>query len=161
VLRRRVKEGLAAASSDDDGQQKLSFIEVGANAEVYEYTVLVTSLGEELSAFGQLCRDRGDSENIFDELKNQWGVGSRNAIRSGSLRAASPRMTSPVAGWRRTELVDIDKILGAAVQENRPLTPPPSRRCRTAGRLSCGSPEFVNRSDRRAAIGRRPPWRIE
>ena len=24
-------------------------------------------------SFGQLYRDRGDSENIFDELKNQWG----------------------------------------------------------------------------------------
>ena len=26
-------------------------------------------------SFGQLYRDRGDSENIFDELKNQWGWG--------------------------------------------------------------------------------------
>ena len=25
--------------------------------------------------FGQLYRDRGDGENIFDELKNQWGSG--------------------------------------------------------------------------------------
>jgi hypothetical protein len=37
--------------------------------------VLATSLDEELSAFGQLYRDRGDAENIFDELKNQWGWG--------------------------------------------------------------------------------------
>ena len=27
------------------------------------------------SAFGQLYRDRGDGENIFDEMKNQWGWG--------------------------------------------------------------------------------------
>jgi hypothetical protein len=55
--------------------QALSFVEIGANAEVYEYSVLATSLDEELASFGQLYRDRGDSENIFDELKNQWGWG--------------------------------------------------------------------------------------
>ena len=75
VLRRRVRGTLAASVTDNHGQQKLSFVEVGADAEVYEYSVLVTSLDEELSVFGQLYRDRGDAENIFDELKNQWGWG--------------------------------------------------------------------------------------
>ena len=75
VLRRRVKGTLAASVTDEHGQQKLSFVEVGADAQVYEYSVLVTSLDEELSAFGQLYRDRGDAENVFDELKNQWGWG--------------------------------------------------------------------------------------
>ncbi len=70
VLRRRMR-GTLTASVTDHGQQKLSFVEVGADAEVYEYGVLVTSLDEELSVFGQLYRDRGDAENIFDELKNQ------------------------------------------------------------------------------------------
>ena len=28
-----------------------------------------------MEAFGQLDRDRGDEENIFDETKNQWGWG--------------------------------------------------------------------------------------
>ncbi len=62
MLRRRVKGALAASSNDDHGQQTLSFVEVGANAEVYEYSVLATSLDEDLSAFGQLYRDRGDSD---------------------------------------------------------------------------------------------------
>jgi hypothetical protein len=75
VLRRRVKGTLATSATDEKGQQKLSFVEIGADAEVYEYSVLVTSLEEELSTFGQLYRDRGDAENIFDELKNQWGWG--------------------------------------------------------------------------------------
>ena len=75
VLRRRVKGTLATSATDENGQQKLSFVEIGADAEVYEYSVLVTSLEEELSTFGQLYRDRGDAENIFDELKNQWGWG--------------------------------------------------------------------------------------
>jgi hypothetical protein len=75
VLRRRVKGTLATSATDENGQQELSFVEIGADAEVYEYSVLVTSLEEELSTFGQLYRDRGDAENIFDELKNQWGWG--------------------------------------------------------------------------------------
>jgi len=39
----------------------------------YEYAVLVTSLQEEILTVAQLYRDRGDAENNFDELKNQWG----------------------------------------------------------------------------------------
>ena len=46
-----------------------------AGEELWEYQVLATSLVEELGSFGQLYRDRADGENIFDELKNQWGWG--------------------------------------------------------------------------------------
>ena len=63
------------ASSDDGGPPQLSFVEIGEATEVYEYSVLVTSLDEETEAFGQLYRDRGDGENLFDEMKNQWGWG--------------------------------------------------------------------------------------
>ena len=35
--------------------------------------VLVTNLSHAVSACAQLYRDRGDCENPFDELKNQWG----------------------------------------------------------------------------------------
>lgn len=41
----------------------------------WDYAVLVTSSTYELKAIGQLCRDRADCENGFDELKNQWGWG--------------------------------------------------------------------------------------
>src|SRR5246500_3655133 len=44
-------------------------------SEVWEYAVLVTSLNDELRTLGQLYRDRGDCENSFDELENQWGWG--------------------------------------------------------------------------------------
>jgi len=75
VLRRRVKGALAASPMDDQGQPQLSFIDIGPGEDVYEYSVLATSLVEDLASFGQLYRDRGDGENIFDELKNQWGWG--------------------------------------------------------------------------------------
>jgi hypothetical protein len=61
VLRRRVKGDLAISSNGTPGQQTLSFVEISAGTEVYEYSVLATSLDEELVSFGQLYRDRGDS----------------------------------------------------------------------------------------------------
>ena len=75
VLRRRVKGAVAASSKDAQGQPQLSFLEIGPGQDLYEYCVLATSLDEDLASFGQLYRDRGDGENIFDELKNQWGWG--------------------------------------------------------------------------------------
>ena len=39
----------------------------------YEYVVLVTSLADGVRTVAQHYRDRGDAENNFDELKNQWG----------------------------------------------------------------------------------------
>jgi hypothetical protein len=75
VLRRRLKGAAVGLSYDDDGAPQLSFAEITAAGEAYEYSVLVTTLDEETQAFGQLYRDRGDAENIFDEMKNQWGWG--------------------------------------------------------------------------------------
>ena len=75
VLRRRLRDAVGLSQIDDGGAPQLAFVEIGAETEVYEYSVLVTSLVEETAAFGQLYRDRGDGENIFDEMKNQWGWG--------------------------------------------------------------------------------------
>lgn len=42
----------------------------------WDFCVLVTSEeSSDASALSQLYRDRGDCENVFDELKNQWGWG--------------------------------------------------------------------------------------
>ena len=53
----------------------LGFVDVQAGAELWEVGALVTSLSNELVSLGQLYRDRGDCENAYDELKNQWGWG--------------------------------------------------------------------------------------
>jgi hypothetical protein len=72
VLRRPLRgEALLA----DESQGVLSFIEANVVAKRYEYAVLVTDLNHELLTIAQLYRDRGDAENPFDELKNQWGWG--------------------------------------------------------------------------------------
>ena len=75
VLRRRVKGALATPSMNEEGQLRLAFHDIGPSEALWEYQVLVTSLVEQLESFGQLYRDRVDGENIFDELKNQWGWG--------------------------------------------------------------------------------------
>ena len=56
-------------------QGELFYPEVVQNSKSpeYEYAVLVTNLRDSIIAVSQLYRDRGDCENIFDELKNQWG----------------------------------------------------------------------------------------
>ncbi len=84
VLRRRLKDGVMAVAKGNSDQLLLGFAEVGPNREMYEYAVLVTSLekpvgytpnGFEVRTIAQLYRDRADCENVFDELKNQWGWG--------------------------------------------------------------------------------------
>src|SRR5215469_13979384 len=76
VLRRPLPEGAAEKKkSGKKANQQLS-LEIPAalyRGVVYEYAVLVTSLKDEVRAIAQHYRDRGDSENNFDELKNQWG----------------------------------------------------------------------------------------
>ena len=59
-------------------------------ADGYEWHALVTDLGLDARAVSQLYRDRGNCENIFDEMKNHWGWGGfvtqdmkRTAIAAG------------------------------------------------------------------------------
>jgi len=75
LLRRKLDRPLVLLDRTQPEQPLLSFAEVGSDREMWEYAALVTSLNDELLTLGQLYRDRGDCENAFDELKNQWGWG--------------------------------------------------------------------------------------
>lgn len=76
VLRKQVSTEVVALSENSTTQQvEMSFAEVNGKMRVYEYAVLVTSLPDEIMTIAQHYRDRADCENIFDELKNQWGWG--------------------------------------------------------------------------------------
>jgi hypothetical protein len=75
LLRRKLAHGIAISDRSDPAQPLLSFGEVEADKELWEYAALVTSLKHEILTLGQLYRDRADCENVFDELKNQWGWG--------------------------------------------------------------------------------------
>ena len=73
VILRRPLQGEVLLS--DEQQLTLAFVEKDVPAKGYEYAVLVTDLAYDTRAISQLYRDRGDAENAFDELKNQWGWG--------------------------------------------------------------------------------------
>ena len=76
VLRRRIKDSMAAAETSNENQQPtLHFIDHSDKVKLWEYAILVTNTDYSLDAIGQLYRDRADCENGFDELKNQWGWG--------------------------------------------------------------------------------------
>lgn len=74
VLRRKVRERVEQPETSGE-QPRLPGLEVEHKGGVwYEHAVLVTTWKEkELMAVAQAYRDRADSENMFDELKNQWG----------------------------------------------------------------------------------------
>lgn len=61
--------------ADNAGQMDLGFVESDIAVKRYEYAVLVTDLHYDIAALAQLYRNRADSENTFDYLKNQWGWG--------------------------------------------------------------------------------------
>jgi hypothetical protein len=68
--------------------------------EVYEYSVLITSLAHEILSIAQLYRDRADAENNFDELNNHWGWGGFTTQDLKRCRAMA-RITALIYnGWR-------------------------------------------------------------
>jgi hypothetical protein len=76
VLRRPLREGVAEEKNSKKKAAKqlsLDLPEAMHQGVLYEYAVLATSLPDEIRTIAQHYRDRGDSENNFDELKNQWG----------------------------------------------------------------------------------------
>lgn len=78
VLRRRLPltPGKLVTAANTPDQFEFYWPEEKRGYCEWEISVLVTSIeGMEILSLAQLYRDRGDSENPFDELKNQWGWG--------------------------------------------------------------------------------------
>lgn len=98
ILRRKLKDGVVASVRDGQDQLRLSFAEIEADTQLYEYAVLVTSLEAEVLTLAQLYRDRADCENVFDELKNQWGWGGFTTHDLARCRLAA-QMVALVYNW--------------------------------------------------------------
>ena len=77
VLRREIKGEITGVQENRKrigcDQLEFGFVDTLEPARKYEYAVLVTSLEDEILTLAQHYRDRADAENVFDELKNQWG----------------------------------------------------------------------------------------
>lgn len=79
-------------------QLELAIVDGPEDMAVYEYAVLVTNLDDELSSIVQHYQDRADGENVFDEIKNQWGWGgytSRDLTRCRFMA----RMIALIYNW--------------------------------------------------------------
>jgi len=72
VLRRELKREVVLEEPKKKDQLEFGFLETLSPCRKYEYAVLITSLPDEIMTVAQHYRDRADSENGFDELKNQW-----------------------------------------------------------------------------------------
>ena len=66
--------------------------------DVYEYSVMITSLDHEILSIAQLYRDRADAENNFDELKNHWGWGGFTTQDLKRCRYMA-RITALIYNW--------------------------------------------------------------
>lgn len=96
ILRRLFRKDLALAKRKDR-QVDLLFPEF-SDTVCYEYAVLVTDTSADPAAIAQLYRDRADSENGFDEMKNQWGWGGYTTQDLARCRLTA-RMVALVYNW--------------------------------------------------------------
>lgn len=69
LLRKPIKDGVVLKKENEPEL----FIEGCGDIKLWEYSAIATSLEGDVLSIAQLYRDRADSENVFDELKNQWG----------------------------------------------------------------------------------------
>ena len=129
VLRRRLRNGVVASTRDTDDQLRLALAEVEDDTALWEHAVLVTTLdltevggrpGDDVLPLAQLYRDRADCENVFDELKNQWGWGGFTTHDLARCRLTA-RMVALVYNWWNifVRLAEPDKHLEAIT--SRPL----------------------------------------
>jgi hypothetical protein len=88
VLRRPLREGVAEEKKSKKKAAKqltLDLPEATYRGVLYEYAVLVTSLQDEVRTIAQHYRDRGDSENNFDEFEESVGMGRLHHARPETL----------------------------------------------------------------------------
>jgi hypothetical protein len=142
VLRRKIKRDVAVTKDQNSKQMLLALSDdVQTDTQLWEYTVLVTDSTHDLSAIGQLYRDRCDCENGFDELKNQWGWGgfttqdmqrSQTTAQAVALiynwwswyvRAANPQARREALTSRPLLLAAVGRVTQSGGQTHLHLTP--------------------------------------
>lgn len=121
ILRQLIKtENSSLTQATGSTQLKLDLGDNELFERTYKYSALVTSLADDLVALTQHYRDRGDSENVFDELKNQWGWGGFTTQDLHRCRLLA-RCVALIYNWWNifVRLADPDKHLEAIT--SRPL----------------------------------------
>ena len=72
-LRRSAQKDSVKKILPTRAQGQFVFVEGVESGPIYEHVVLVTNECLPIVGLAQLYRDRADCENVFDEIKNQWG----------------------------------------------------------------------------------------
>ena len=72
-IRRPIKKKKKVEALPAKTGLEFNFVEHMDAGPNYEYSVLVTNDKLSIEALAQLYRERADCENVFDEIKNQWG----------------------------------------------------------------------------------------
>ena len=99
ITRRRLsRDSIIGIESEKEGGQQLALIDGPEDIKVFEYSVLVTDLDGDVVSIFHHYRDRADSENNFDELKNQWGWSGYTTKDAKSCRLMS-RMIALIYNW--------------------------------------------------------------
>ena len=101
IVRRRLNVShhhILALENEQGKQSSLAFITGPEERSIYEYAVLVTNLEDEIITLIQHYRDRADSENYFDEVKNQWGWGGYTTKELKSSQFMS-RLIALIYNW--------------------------------------------------------------
>ena len=77
IVRRKIYKDSVLVIEDPSHpkQMSLSLVEEPEDIRLFEYSVLITNLDDDLISIAQHYRDRANSENLYDEMKNQWGWG--------------------------------------------------------------------------------------
>ena len=105
---------------EEAGNENLLFPIVINKIPRNEYQILITDLDYSMPAIAQLYRDRGDCENVFDELKNNWGWGGFTTEDIKRTRIMA-QLTALVYNWWNIfcRLADPNKHMEA--KTSRPL----------------------------------------
>lgn len=104
--------------SGDKGFLPLEILE--ENDVKYEYAIYITDLALDKELIGPSYRDRGDNENCYDELKNQWGWGGFKV----SDLARCQLMASTIAliyNWWSVFVKFVDNDVAREAITSRPL----------------------------------------
>lgn len=96
----------------------LEVIEEGALT--YEYAVYVTTLTENASEIRPLYNPRGDNENCYDEMKNQWGWGGFTLKDLGRSELMA-RLIALIYNWWSIYTKIVDETVAREAMTSRPM----------------------------------------
>ncbi len=118
--KRSASKALAALPGTIEQSELLPLEILEEDTLSYEYAIYVTSLTESADKIRALYNPRGDNENCYDELKNQWGWGGFT-LRDISRSELMARFIALIYNWWSifTKLVD-DQIAREAIT-SRPM----------------------------------------